>query len=479
MPIEEAKKIIDKLISPITDLKIETVDALALTASNRKYYRVVLSDGKTFIATYNPDLRENNAFIKFSKSIALFSNKIPKVHSISDDGFWYIQDDFGDQTLYAWLQSNMSNAQFDQNKEKFYQKIIIDLIQLQTKGSETIDFNLAYPRTAFDRQSIQWDLNYFKYYFLKLSGLTFDEQLLENDFQSFTDQLLKVPSSFFMYRDFQSRNIMIHNEELYYIDYQGGRLGPLQYDLASLLFDAKANLTPAFREKMIQFYISQLPKDIRKEQVQFEADFWLFALIRVMQAMGAYGFRGLYEKKQHFINSIEPALINLTYILSKINSKENTSYLFDLLSKLKGAPTLKKYFKNDIENHLIVDIGSFSFKKGLPQSNNEHGGGFIFDCRSIHNPGRYQEYKHLTGKDKEVIAFFEAEPEMDQFLSHVYELVDASVSKYIDRGFEFLSIQFGCTGGQHRSVYAAEKLKAHLKQKFNVKLMIRHREQEK
>ena len=347
---------------------------------------------------------------------------------------------------------------------------------IQINSFVNVDFSKGFPRPAFDRQSIQWDLNYFKYYFLKLSGLNFDEQLLEDDFECLTNRLLEVPSDYFMFRDFQSRNIMLDGEERFYIDFQGGRKGPLQYDLASLLFDAKAGLPQEFRLDILDYYKSNIPE--KHQQAEFVSDFWLFAMVRIMQAMGAYGYRGLYEKKEHFIKSIPLALKNLSLVLEQVDAP-SMSYLLSLLKALPMAPALQAYLPNKKKNNLIVRINSFSFKKGIPVDESSHGGGFIFDCRAIHNPGRYQEYKALTGMDSEVIEFFKTVPEMEQFLSHVYDLVDASVSRYIERDFDSLMVNFGCTGGQHRSVYCAEKLTKHLKDKYDVELILHHIEQEK
>ena len=353
------------------------------------------------------------------------------------------------------------------------------LINIQLKSVENVDFSKTFPRSAFDKQSIEWDLNYFKYYFLKLSGLNFDEQLLEDDYLAFTNILLKVPSQFLLYRDFQSRNIMLYNDALFYIDFQGARKGPLQYDLASLLFDSKANLPHYLRLELLDFYIASLPEDIRKEQENFKASFWNFALIRLLQAMGAYAYRGWIEKKQHFIDSIPYALQNLQLIIKQMDNTHSFPYLIDLLNELQNAKMVKKYLSNKQKNNLTIRINSFSYKKGIPEDPSENGGGFVFDCRAIHNPGRYEPYKQLTGMDQPVIDFLDKEESMSLFLNNVYELVDESVKVYIDRGFENLMVNFGCTGGQHRSVYSAEHLKKHLQEKFDINIELHHIEQEK
>ncbi len=478
--MEDAQQVINKLVSKISDDKIDQISPLALTASNRKYYRVRLKNGTSYIAVYNDVVKENEAFISFAKSLKDVDVRVPNIYQVSDNKLWYLQDDLGEITLFDSLNKNRKTNSFESKRRLLYQNIIEDLIHIQVESYRTINFSLGYPRPSFDEQSIKWDLNYFKYYFLKFSGINFDEQLLEDDFVHLTQSLLKIPATYFLYRDFQSRNIMISDDNLYYIDFQGGRKGPLQYDLASLLFDAKAELNQDFRKEMLDYYYNNLPEDIRINQPQFKDTFWNFALIRIMQAMGAYGYRGLFEKKQHFINSIPLALSNLKLILAELTNKEEIPYLFSLLEQLPQAPALQKYLPNKKDNPLKIQINSFSYKRGgIPKDTSDNGGGFVFDCRAIHNPGRYAEYKKLTGKDKAVIDFFKTVPAMDVFLAHVYEMVDASVEKYIDRGFTSLMVNFGCTGGQHRSVYSAEKLNQHLSQKFNVAIEMHHIEQEK
>jgi aminoglycoside/choline kinase family phosphotransferase len=476
--VKEYQKLIENLVSLHTSEKIKEIQSLPLTASNRMYYRVVLEDKATYIAVYNDNIRENEAFISYAASLLKSGNAVPEVFSVSTDKLWYLQSDLGHQTLYDFLQKDSELTDFENKRKAKYEAVIQDLQKIQIEAYPSIDFSKGFPRAAFDKQSIQWDLNYFKYYFLKLSGLNFDEQLLEDDFNKLTNRLLDIPSDFFMFRDFQSRNIMLDANKLYYIDFQGGRKGPLQYDLASLLFDAKANLPQTLRLELLDYYVSILPKHIQDNQSNFKTDFWLFAMVRIMQAMGAYGYRGLYEKKEHFIKSIPLALNNLQLVLKQIDEPQ-IGYLLELLQQLQEANGLRPYLPNKKKNQLKLKINSFSFKKGIPQDTSSHGGGFVFDCRAIHNPGRYDDYKTLTGKDKAVIDFFKTVPEMESFLSHVYDLVDASVSKYIERDFDSLMVNFGCTGGQHRSVFSAEKLKQHLEEKFDVDIELHHIEQEK
>jgi hypothetical protein len=347
---------------------------------------------------------------------------------------------------------------------------------IQITAGKAIDFSFCYPRKAFDRQSMMWDLNYFKYYFLKLAKVSFDEQALEDDYTSFCDYLLKAESDFFMMRDFQSRNILLRNDEPWFIDYQGGRRGALQYDLASLLYDAKADLPQSVREELIEEYLDHLSKIHPVDRKEFKQYFYGYVLIRMMQAMGAYGFRGFYEKKAHFLKSIPFALENLSIVMKKIDIPIQLTELYAVLNSLSQSEVLKNIVAK--ESELTVAITSFSYKKGIPADTSGNGGGYVFDCRALPNPGRLVEYQKLTGKDPKVISYLESYSEVDAFLSAVFSLADQSVTGYLDRKFTHLSVQFGCTGGQHRSVYCAERLAAHLKNNFSVKVILKHREQE-
>jgi hypothetical protein len=323
---------------------------------------------------------------------------------------------------------------------------------------------------------MMWDLNYFKYYFLKLAKVSFDEQALEDDYSAFCDYLLKAESDFFMMRDFQSRNILLRQDEPWFIDYQGGRRGALQYDLASLLYDAKADLPQEVREDLIEVYLDHLMMLHPVDRKEFKQYFYGYVLIRMMQAMGAYGFRGFYEKKAHFLKSIPYALENLNVVMKKIDIPIQLPELYHVLNSLSESEVLKDIVTK--EAGLTVSITSFSYKKGIPADISGNGGGFVFDCRALPNPGRLVEYQKLTGKDQPVISYLEAYPEVEDFLSSAFSLVDQSVNVYMERKFTHLSVQFGCTGGQHRSVYSAERLAAHLRNNFPVKVVLLHREQE-
>ncbi len=324
---------------------------------------------------------------------------------------------------------------------------------------------------------MMWDLNYFKYYFLKLAKIQFDEQALEDDFQTFSDYLLSADSDYFLYRDFQSRNVMLKNEKVYFIDYQGGRRGALQYDLASLLYDGKADIPESVRKQLFDFYLAELKKYIPVNDSVFEASFKGFVLIRIMQAMGAYGFRGFYEKKEHFLKSIPFALKNLEYLMQDVSLPVELPELFNVLNQLIHSEILKEI--GQVKSNLTVIVNSFSYKKGYPVDSSGNGGGHVFDCRAINNPGRYPEFNNLTGKDIEVQEFLEQKSEIGIFLNAVKVIVGQSVKNYLERDFTNLSISFGCTGGRHRSVYSAEKIAEYLKNNFTVNVVLNHRELQK
>ena len=355
------------------------------------------------------------------------------------------------------------------------------LLQIQF-GGQNIDYSYSYPREVFDEQSVRWDLNYFKYNFLKLAYIPFDEQLLENDFDTLVSYLSRIDSATFLYRDFQSRNIMLVGEknDLYFIDYQGGRRGPLHYDLASLLYDAKAEMPIEVRQQLLNYYIDELSQLISIDSKQFEQEFYLFVLLRIMQAMGAYGYRGLYEGKEHFVKSIAHARSNMQWILQNKTLPIVVPHLNDVWHSIVESKLLnQKVATFEQSEMLTVSVNSFSFKRGYPTDASGNGGGFVFDCRALPNPGRYPKYKNFTGRDFEVIDFFKDYSEMDEFLNLVYDIVSRSVKRYQERRFTNLQVNFGCTGGQHRSVYCAEKLAQYLKNNYSCNVIVRHLEQEK
>ena len=451
--------------------KAISINKLPISGSNREYFRII-SENKKAVAAVGYELKENIAFIEFSKFLKEKGLKVPEIYAVAEDKISYLIEDFGDVTLYDFLEKNRKGVDIPNQIKDYYKKAITQLILFQTESSE-LDYSLCYPRHTFDNQSIMWDLNYFKYYFLKLGDIIFDEQLLENDFQKFAEYLTTVDNDYFMYRDFQSRNIMIVDNELAFIDYQGGRKGALQYDLASLLYDAKADLPKEFRESLLDFYIENISQKIEIDKSKFKTEFYFFVLMRIMQAMGAYGFRGYFEKKEHFLKSIPFAIENLKYILTKVDLSEYPM----LKNALEDVTKSSKLIEISKSADLTVAITSFSYKKGIPVDTSGNGGGFVFDCRAINNPGRYPEYRDKTGRDKEVIDFFAENSEIDIFLEDVYKIVDRSVENYLERGFKNLMVNFGCTGGRHRSVYCADSLAKYLKERYGVRINLRHVEQ--
>jgi hypothetical protein len=270
----------------------------------------------------------------------------------------------------------------------------------------------------------------------------------------------------------QSRNIMLVNNTPYFIDYQGGRKGPLQYDIASLLFDAKANLSHSLRQELLDYYIETINKYIAITKQDFIRFYYGFVLIRILQALGAYGFRGLYEKKEHFLLSIPYAVNNLEWLLLNQHIPLKIPELTKVIELIINQEKNKS--KNKITHKLKVTINSFSYRRGIPQDNTGNGGGFVFDCRTLHNPGKYDEYKNFNGNDKTVIDFLKNQKETFEFLSHIYAIIDKSVERYIDRDFSDLMINFGCTGGRHRSVYCAENMAKHLKEKYDITIELNH-----
>lgn len=450
-------------------------EMLPHSGSYREYVRLRAGE-LTAIGTYNADVKENRAFLSFSRQFRASGIPVPSIYAQSDDSLIYLQEDLGSLTLFDFLAETRIQEGFSRTITEEYKKVLEILPAIQVTAGRQLDFSVCYPRAAFDQQSMMWDLSYFKYYFLKLARIPFDEQLLEDDFQKFAAYLLSADSNYFLYRDFQSRNVMLKDGKVWFIDYQGGRKGALQYDLASLLYDGKADIPQGVRDELYGFYLDELEKIIPVDRYEFMRFFKGFVLIRIMQAMGAYGFRGFYEKKEHFLKSIPFALDNLESILRKLDLPVELPELTKVLRLVSQSSFLRSIGQK--EHTLTVRISSFSYKKGLPADPSGNGGGFVFDCRAIHNPGKYAEYKTLTGKDTPVGQFLEDKSEMPGFLSLVTSLVEQSVKKYMERGFTHLSVSFGCTGGQHRSVYAAEKVAGYLKNNFPVNVVLVHRELE-
>jgi aminoglycoside/choline kinase family phosphotransferase len=462
-----------KLYRDWADEEVIGVFPIAQSGSYRKYFRINGKE-KTAIGVFNPDRKENRAFITFSKHFLKKGFNVPQLYNHELKENIYLVEDLGDTTLFSLIEKEKTDDSLSEKVLSYYKDALSHLTRFQIDGGKGLDYSACYPREKFDKQSIIWDLNYFKYYFLKLVKIPFDEQKLENDFNALSEFLLSADTKYFMYRDFQSRNILVQDDQLYFIDYQGGRKGALQYDVASLLFQAKVNLEPKIREELLEFYLREVNQRSEIRSQRFKKYYYGYVLIRLLQTLGAYGFRGYYENKSHFLSSIPYALKNLQWLLDKNHLPKKLPELSRVLVSILKSDELKKLDLNQSDKKLIVTINSFSYKEGIPKDFSGNGGGFVFDCRSLENPGRYPEYKESTGLDENVIRFLNDKSDVKDFLNSVYAIVDESAKNYIQRDFKNLMINFGCTGGQHRSVFCAEKLAVHINENFDVLLKVNH-----
>ncbi len=492
-----------------------SIEPLPGAGSNRKYFR--LKGKESLIGVYGTSTEENRAFIYMARHFSQKGLPVPRILAESPDQSVYLQDDLGDTSLFQLIKQGRESGNFSDEETNILKRTIrllpqiqfegskdMDfsycyplatfnhrsvlwdlnyfkycflkatrlLPQIQFEGSKDMDFSYCYPLATFNHRSVLWDLNYFKYCFLKATGLEFQENLLEDDFERMADTLLQIEPQVFMYRDFQSRNIMIREEKTYFIDFQGGRKGPFYYDVASFLWQAKANYPDSLRQELLDEYLDALRPYHAIDKEQFLTTLRHFVLFRTLQVLGAYGFRGYFEKKAHFIQSVPYAIENLRQLLE--TDFPEYPYLCLMLRKLTELPQFAS-IRN--RRKLTVRVMSFSYKKGIPEDPSGNGGGYVFDCRAVHNPGKYEQYKQLTGRNKPVIDFLEQDGEILQFLEHVDALADAHVQRFLERGFTNLSICFGCTGGQHRSVYSAEHVAHHLNEKFGIRIRLIHREQ--
>jgi len=469
----DIKNNIKNLFETWSGEKAQVISAMPQSGSYRQYYRIS-GNSKSAIGAFNPDHKENKAFITFSKHFRSIGLNVPEFYLDDKNSVTYLIEDLGDVSLFSFLSENRNLKEFPEKVTSYYKNSLEHLIRFQFEGSEGLDYSVCYPRSSFDKQSIMWDLNYFKYYFLKLTKTVFDEQLLENDINKFAEFLLSAEMNNFMYRDFQSHNIMIKDEKLYFIDYQGGRKGALQYDVASLLYDAKADVPQKIRDELVEFYIQHLNRRTKINRKEFLNHYYGYILIRILQAMGAYGFRGLYENKVHFLKSIPYSIKNLKYLIDNNLLPDGFPELRKSLAKIINNDELSKFGYHETQDKLKVTINSFSYKNGIPLDLSGNGGGFVFDCRALPNPGRLEKFKELTGRNKEVIFFLENESTVKNFLENVSKISEVSIKNYIERKFTSLVINFGCTGGQHRSVYSAEKLSTLLKNKFDINVEVNH-----
>jgi len=475
----------DKLIAlyrELTGASPEKVEKLPGAGSNRQYYRLYDAGGHTLIGVEGTSAEENQAFFNLSRLFAARQLPVPAVYGHTDDFMAYLQEDLGGTSLFDFLRAGRERGgDYDEAEQQMLRLVIRELPRFQFEGGSADVFKQCYPQQAMDRTSVMFDLNYFKYCYLKLQGTEFNEYKLQADFERLADDLLLEDADTFLYRDFQARNVMLHDGRPFFIDYQGGRRGPVYYDVASFLWQASARYSGELRLSLVDEYWQALQPYLSAPQCppcyrgmtrdRFLQRLHLYVLFRLLQVLGAYGYRGLWEKKSHFIGSIPPALANLRQELL-LGTCDAYPYLKHVCEAIIGSQP--EPFRHD---GLLVRVFSFSYKKGIPADVSGNGGGYVFDCRSTNNPGRYLEYKHLTGLDRPVIDFLEGDGEILQFLSHVRPLVDFHVQRWLDRGFTDLQISFGCTGGQHRSVYCAQHIAEYLHRKYHITVHLCHREQ--
>jgi aminoglycoside/choline kinase family phosphotransferase len=453
-----------------------------LGGSGRKIIRLANEEVSAIGVLY--DVREENvAFLEFSRHFRGHGLPVPEIYAEDLAHGAYLEEDLGDTTLFEFLSKNRIGEHFAPEAVEAYRTTVAVLPRFQIEAGRDLNYKVCYPRAVFDAQSIAWDLNYFKYYFLKLAGIPFNEQSLEDDFSRLTRFLLRADLDYFLYRDFQSRNIMLRDGHPFFLDYQGGRKGALQYDIASLLYDAKADLPPELRQQLLDRYIDRLTDFIDLEREAFMRHYYAYVYVRIMQALGAYGFRGFYERKAHFLQSVPYALKNVHWLLQHVELPIVLPSLMDVFANMVASENLQRLTseRNSLtvkENSLIVRIFSFSYRGGIPRDETGHGGGFVFDTRSIANPGREERFKTLTGKDAPVIDYLNQQESVHRFLASAMSLVDASVSTYQRRGFTSLTVSFGCTGGLHRSVYFADQLAKRLSDRNGVEVVVRHLELE-
>ncbi len=458
------------LFENYTGKKVGVTQELTSSGSNRRYYRLKSGD-TSIIGVIGTSKEENHAFITLARHFHSKGLNVPQLYAVSEDEMSYIQEDLGDSQLYQMVSIGRETGDYNENEIAMLCKAISNLPGIQFKGAEGLDFSVCYPDSAFNGRMVNFDLNYFKYCFLKATGLEFNEVKLQDDFDRLKADLIKEDCNTFMYRDFQARNVMVRDGEPYYIDFQGGRRGPIYYDVASFIWQARSRFSENLKETLIQAYLDSLREFIQVDEVEFREKLRIFVLFRTLQVLGAYGFRGYFEKKPHFLGSVPFALTSLR----KLIAKPFTQYPY-LNEVLDSLTKLHHLYDVADDKRLEIRIYSFAYKRGIPLDSTGNGGGYVFDCRAINNPGKYEHFRQFTGLDKEVIDFLEDDGEILRFLENVYSMVDSHVQRFQERKFTHLQVCFGCTGGQHRSVYCAEHLAEHLSRKFDVKIAITHRE---
>jgi aminoglycoside/choline kinase family phosphotransferase len=465
-----------------------------LGGSGRNIIRLSAEQQSAIGILYN--VREENvAFLEFSRHFRKHGLPVPEIYAEDLNQGAYLEEDLGDTTLFEFLSKHRTGENIAPDVVEAYRKVVAVLPRFQVEAGRDLNYKVCYPRASFDRQSISWDLNYFKYYFLRLAGIPFNEQALEDDFDTLTNFLLSADCDYFLYRDFQSRNIMLKSGQPFFLDYQGGRKGALQYDIASLLYDAKADLPPDLRQQLLDLYIDKLGGFVDVKREGFLHHYYAYVYVRILQALGAYGFRGFYERKPHFLQSVPYALKNLRWLLhnaklpialptlteafiSMLGSEKLQGLAYEVEALDGGGAPENFQSVSSKSGNLTVRIWSFSRLRDEPKDESGNGGGHIFDGRCLPNPGREDRFKALTGMDAAVIDYLNQQEDVRQFLADAKSMVDKSVRNYQKRGFKHLMVSFACTGGRHRSVYLAEQLAKHLRGRSGVDVVVRHRELE-
>lgn len=470
---------LEDLFERYTGIRPESSQLLAGSGSNRRYFRLS-GGGLSLIGAEGTSSEENGTFIYLASHFREKGINVPEVYAVSDDGMEYLQEDLGDLSLFDAVSHGRESGRYSDEERSLLLNAISFLPDIQFRGAEGLDFSRCTPEPEFNRRLVMADLNYFKYCFLKTTGLEFNEASLEKDFESLASSLLSEGFSSFMYRDFQARNVMLKDGVPYFIDFQGGRKGPGYYDVASFVWQARAGYPDDFRQELVDAYVDALTRYVKVDRRHFDDKLMLFVLFRTLQVLGAYGFRGNFERKEHFLKSIPFAVANLRTVVDHVPA--DCQYLAALLKDLVQLPRFSLTQPSGrhpwpCAESLEVLVTSFSFKKGIPDDPSGNGGGYVFDCRALPNPGKIEFYRSYTGMDKEVVDFFSDKPQVPDFLSAAYRLADAHLERFLERGFTHMMISFGCTGGQHRSVYCAEKMASHLKEKYGVKVRLLHREQ--
>lgn len=468
------------LASLVRSIGMEPVDikAIAESGSSRKYFRITTAKGP-IMGAYNANVEENEAFFYLTKHFGAIGLQVPKLLAINENHDCYLQSDFGDETLFGCIQRDLVGGGYSNRTQQLIRQCLEQLVRFQREGHQGLDYSKVYPMPCFDKSAVMDDLDYFKYYFVKPQAtVVFNENRLKSEFSRFADFICQAGNRGFMYRDFQSRNIMVHQDRPCFIDYQGGRKGPLQYDVVSLLYQVKAQMPQSLRDEMLSYYKQALSAYINPDAIDFDRYYPAFVYLRLMQVLGAYGFRGLIQKKAHFIESI-PFALNELKTLNESNPLTDYPELQNVITQLLALPLFTSH-SSLLTSHssLLVTVNSFSFKKGYPDDFSGNGGGFVFDCRALPNPGREPQFKTKTGRDWEVIEYLEAKPQTQVFLDHVKALVSQSIDNYLERHFSNLMLSFGCTGGQHRSVFFAQSVADWIRKTYpSVLVKVNHIEQ--